>query len=413
MRKSFNLFDNKNIITLLGAYIILWLNAGNFTLIGGGIPQIVKLAFVALWLALVILENPDFLIEYFKNGWMFFLFCFIVFVSGIYVDGGYFSQYSMNLIYVLIMIAVISYFCKYGDRKQISFLLMVFIVDVVIVTVHTYIELLANPVLARAISTSAESAKELLGSEIPKGVGGYGLCYQIVLMAPFITYFFNSRKVVLPIAVICYAVLILFLFQAQITLALVMFAVLIIIGFSNGSSNRILSLALKFVSVAVSVYLILNISSILETLIEYSNKELGDRLREMLHFIKTSNASEGDIGSRVDLYKMSFDSFRQNPFFGSFGNKTYGSHSTLLDMLGAYGLVGLFGGIGMFIPFFRTRKSVSMNPHLKKTQRLFLLAFVILAFVNAVIGTETMLIIIVIVPLTLKYFSKTEGVRNI
>ena len=403
MKRSFLL----NVVHLFfGIYTVLWLNAGNFRYLGDYIPAVVKFGMVFFWIALSFIKHPSFLIDYVKLSLPLIIFTFIMLVS----FSRYTEQYQMNFIYCLIMLALFSYYFKYGTRKELKVLIIVFVIDILIVAVHTYVVLLDNPIVARAISTSATAREDLLADTIiPKGVGGYGLCYQLCCLIPMVSYFFNKKNLNIIIKFVVYAFILLLLFQAQFTLALIIYVVCIILSYSYGKKGTINLLVAKFVMVTVAVILIINLEPILESLIEISNEELAARLKEVLNLVRENDTSGSDMESRFKLYQMSLNSFGDNILIGSFGAKTYGSHSTFLDMLGAFGFIGALGYAGLLSPMFRAKKYISRNKEIKKVANLCILLLVILSIINVVTSVEIMITSLLILPLWLKYMYDGGG----
>ncbi|MBO4983386.1 MAG: hypothetical protein J6D23_04950 [Clostridia bacterium] len=390
----------------LGMYIVLWLNAGNFSYIGDYIPTVVKFGLVAIWLMLSFVQHPDFIVEYVKLSWPLLFFTFIMIVS----MSSFTQQFQMNYIYCLIMLAVTCYYYKYGTPKDIKAIILIFALDVLIVSIHTYVVVLENPIVARAISTGAALREDLLEDVVvPKGVGGYGLCYQLCCLIPIVSYFFNKKKINIIVKLIAYAFVLLLLFQAQFTLALITYVICLIISFSYGKNGTINLLIAKFVMVVVAVLLIINIEPILEYAIELSNAELATRLNEILNFIRESDTSGSDISSRLDLYQKSLNSFGSNIIIGSFGAKTYGSHSTFLDLLGAFGIIGGLGYAGLVLPMFKARNYIQRDNNIRKVATLSILVIMVLSVINVIISVEIMLTSIVILPLGLKYLYDNGG----
>lgn len=403
-----NLSAFSKIHLLLGAHIILWLNAANYSYIGDRIPAAVKFGLVGLWLLISLYKAEGFFHKYMMSALSLVFFVLLCILSKLAGYEAYFDQFFMNLIYCLIMIAVFAYYYYFGTKEEIKFLLTVFVVDVLIVSVNTYLKLLSHPELSRLLSTGAESKEASLGAEIPKGVGGYGLCYALVLLQPILTFFLNKRNAPFVVKALVYGFTMLLLFQAQFTFALIMYPILLFLSYAYGKEKQETSKIVRAFLLMVGFLLLLNISPILDSLIEISEYHLAERLKEVKAFLTEGDSSGSDMQARIRLYNRSVNMFLDSPIVGAFGRKGYGSHSTFLDMFAAYGLFGFFGYYGIIQPIRVARKGLDNNMELVKTCRISTIAFVFLSIINSILGVETMLVVIVIIPLCLRYFTMEE-----
>ena len=397
---------------LLGVHIILWLNAANYSYIGSAIPTIVKLGLVGLWFGITLLGNKRFLPRYIVVGYWFAFFAFLCVIGKMAGTGDYFDQYGMNLVYWFIMLGVFVYYFYAGTKEELRFLLIVYVLDIVIVSINTYITLLAYPELARLLSTSAEHKEEILGTEIPKGVGGYGLCYVLVLLQPLLAYYLNKKKVNLLIKIVVHSFVMLLLFQAQITLAFVAYPILLIISYTYGKKENVKILLTKLVLLALIVVLVVSLPVILGSLIEVADYHLAVRLEELRSLLTTGEMKGDDMLSRLVLYQKSSDAFFASPVWGAFGGKVYGSHSTFLDILAAFGLFGLIGYCGMLRPAWMARTIVKADKGLKKTYWLIFGTTVVLSILNPIMGSDILLATTVIIPLSYKYLTMEQSTNN-
>ena len=409
MKKWFTL---ENLHLLLGAHIVLWLNAACYGFVGDRIPSSIKLGLVALWFVISLLRNNHFFSTFAVSGYLMGIFYFMCFLSRRSEALGYFDQYGMNILYILIMIAVFSYYFYYGTQDEIKFLLIIFLVDVAIITVRTSIKLQEMPTLARIISTSSEDKSMMLGGNVPKAIGGYGLCYELVLMQPIISYTLNKYKVKFIFKGLLYGFIMLFLFQAQITLAFLMYPVMVLLCYTYGQQREGTISVVHLLLIIVTISLVVAAPTLLEMIIETAESHLAERLKEVLGFLTEDQTLGGDTQARLELYTKSLTTFADNPVWGVFGRKGYGSHSTLLDILAAYGVVGLTGYFGMFRPMQLTRKQLRTKKHVLRVVNMTYWAAIFISIVNVLIWNEIMMTLLIVVPLATKYFVNKEEVNS-
>lgn len=394
----------ENLHLLLGAHIVLWLNAACYGFVGDRIPSSIKMGLVALWVAISLLRSKHYFSTFAVTGYLMGIFYFMCFLSRRSEALGYFDQYGMNILYILIMIAVFSYYFYYGTREEIKFLLIIFLLDVAIITVRTSIKLQEMPTLARIISTSSESKMGELGGNIPKAIGGYGLCYELVLMQPILSYILNKHQTKWFIKFLIYGFILFFLFQAQITLAFLMYPVMVLLCYTHGQRNEGTISITHLLLIVATISLVVAAPALLEMIIETAESHLAERLKEVLGFLTEEQVLGGDTQARLELYTESLTTFSNNPIWGVFGRKGYGSHSTLLDMLAAYGVVGLTGYFGMFRPIKLTKKYLRNQGTPLSVIKTTHLAAIFISIVNVLVGVEIMLTLVVFVPLAAKYF---------
>ena len=397
---------------LLGANILLWLNAGTYQLIGDAIPAVVKFGLVAMWFALSILRSNGFLSQFAVVSYLLALFYLICLMSKLAGIGGYFSQYSMNFLYILIDMAILCYYYCYGTKTEIKILLIIYLLDMAVIAIRTFIMLQEAPDLVRIMSTSGEHKQAVFGESLPKGIGAYGFCYELVLLQPLLSYWFNKKNVSFVIKVLIYGVIMMFLFQAQITLALVMYPVLLLISYTYGQKDRSFKALTKLFLAIISIALIISLPTILSSLAESSEAHLSSRLDELHGLLTEQDSSGGDLQSRIVLYQKSLDGFLGSPLWGSFGDRNYGSHSTLLDMLAAYGLLGLIGYCGLLRPFNLVKRDMAEDKAAHSVMRTTLIATILLSTFNVIIvSSEMMQALLVIIPLAMQYLTDRKEVN--
>ena len=101
MKKIFTL---ENLHLLLGAHIVLWLNAACYGLINDIIPSVVKLGLVGLWFLICFVRHSKFFSTYIAAGLLLAMFVFLSYITQSSFDVGYYSQYGMNYVYILILL---------------------------------------------------------------------------------------------------------------------------------------------------------------------------------------------------------------------------------------------------------------------------------------------------------------------
>lgn len=388
-------------------FVLLWINAGNFSLVVDKVPAVIKLGTVGMWFLFTYLSGKEFIARFIKIGWPIIIFDFLLFFSKLMGHSDFYNQYCQIYIYITILTLFYSYYFFYGKRRDLELILTILAIDIVIVIIRTIAALLQNPLLARAISTSYSVALSVLGTEKPRGIGGYGLCYELVILTPFTAYLFSRDNKKKAIKYAFLAMCAIFLFQAQITMAAIMFIAIYIVSqffFSNQGKYAFLKRILIGI---LAIVIIIYSDNIISFIIPYAGSELGNRLGELRAVIQYGGSSTGDLATRFRLYKESLDAFASNPIWGSFGNKPFGNHSTLFDLLAAYGILGMVGYAGLLRPqlnatyVFRKKKMATVIV-------ITIISYLMLSIVNISVGSEIMVAFIIIVPLGLRLFDRVN-----
>lgn len=383
----------------LSCFIILWLNAGNFEYIQGFFPQAIKFGLVLLWFLITSLIYRGFLELYLSKAAPILIMIAIIMLSKSFGNVRYSNLYWMSYLYYAIIFAVFVCGFYFYDQRKNKALLLVLISDIFIVAIHTLIELTRNPILVRAMSTSVDSRTAILNGMIPIGVGGYGMCYQLVFCSMLLILLLDKKKQH-RICIYLFEMFIFYiLFSAQITLALIMQVVGVVVMLMCKTGRK--SLIWKMVFLFALAILLLNIDDILHYLIPYAGEDMAARLEELMKIREISVESSGDIATRYRLYWQSFSTFLRNPLWGDFGGDGIGCHSTFIDLFGAYGLLGIFGIIGFLRPIKLTLQHCEIGSVGNKI-RVFLFMMIVLATINVLLGSDIMLTTTVAVPLFFK-----------
>lgn len=396
--------SKRQIALYLASFILLWLNAGNFEYIGGHIPSIIKFGMVLLWIFFAM--GNESLTMYLKQIMPILVLIALVIFSRFVGRTDYYRLYFMGYMYFAVLLAIGMFYFFNGTKEEIKFLLIVFFLDFVIESVHTGYELINNPIVVRAMSTDAATQMKLLDQAIPKGIGNYSWTYQLAFVAPLIIDLLDKthKTVFRVIKYVVIVAMFLWLIQAQITLAMILFVFLTFFSMLLKRSEGNKGMGIKLALLVLGILFAVNIYNILEFLISISNVDIANRLTELLNIIRYGNAaSQSDTGSRLRLYAESLNAFLSNPVWGNFGSKPFGCHSTVLDLLAAYGICGFLGIMGLFKPLNVYRKNSNIIQF-----SIIVLFFVLLASINMVIDSAIFLVIYVILPLGYRYINYPE-----
>lgn len=314
--------------------------------------------------------------------WYFYMLLMLAF--GLYNSSGVTPIYFFTMTVVTVFpAALLNYYMQPGNSVNYLWIKRYICVLYLYVAVRTVSVLLIYPTAAKilAMGDAVAEEKNLFTS---MGCGGYGFIYSLVLI--IVPMLFSNEKsnfwriVDIAAAIICLATMI--LSQYALALIIVLGGITVMYFLPNHEESRN-QFALKIVILLGAMLLLFNIVGILTAaadMLADTTKGLSTRLYEIVDYLTTGNQGY-NMGSRTDLYGLSWGLFLKHPIFGNqwFDSTTvYGGHSAFLDQLARYGLFG-FSGYLAFIVSSRKRTSWYFD---RKAIWVEYILFVVLSFLN-------------------------------
>lgn len=238
---------------------------------------------------------------------------------------------------------LIFYIAKYCNKKFIKYLFWAIVCSYVVTAITTYVGCILYPGAARMLALPEEE----MGTEIfvmykKANIGNLTFTYSLVLLFPQIIYLVKSKIVgrVTSLSMLC--ILTICILETEYTTALLLMVMCFLLFFLPVQIKQKHIFPLFIVFVVVFLISWFFIGDLLVWLSSSINSEtMAVRLNELgTMFSNSTNYSEdGDVGSRIELYSKSVNSFFSNPLWG--GSKEVGGHSLFFDSLARYGLLGL------------------------------------------------------------------------
>ena len=249
------------------------------------------------------------------------------------------------------------------DYKKIKYFSVLILLSLIVTSITTIIGLQIYPDASRYLATVADAneTKNILYNFM--NIGGYQFVYSLVLIYPVIIYGYKRKKIHLFFLIIFAGLTLFVILYSGYTIALLLFLISTIFIFlrKNLSSRNVLIIIIfALILLAIFYRYISDFFNFLADIID--NKNIEERLRALAGGREGLEASDDN---RLDLYLLSITTFLKNPLFGAMFNSDYyhyiGGHSFILDMLGLYGLFGLFLLVFMYRfiykTFFKTYKN--------------------------------------------------------
>lgn len=266
-----------------------------------------------------------------------------------------------------------------------------------IISIYHYLK---TPDLARLMAAYRSEYKNLIIG------GGYPMAYGSVVLCTYLFYklvnkdipkkymFFSVLEILLMITVV-------YLTNSFICLLTMTLGFIICFAKSTMRGTLFIFSVIFFCILAIIVYIYLE-KILLFLLNHIQNDFIESRLQELYNEIVLDDTSF-HLDKRASLYKMSINSFLNHPIFGvgyTYGNDStlhrmngIGSHSTLLDTLGQFGIIGS-------IPFYVIILYPIYRNHRNKENSLYLITFLIMLALNPSFSTfHLVLVVYLIIPI--------------
>ena len=278
-------------------------------------------------------------------------FLALVIIVNIIQNNGFGKIMSAIQYYLMVLLFIVGHF--YRDKwKELYFIVPIVLLFLIYFNFKSAFKVMEDPTIARLLVRNDEEIYVYLR----EGIGGYSLIYpQVVCFPVLVMWVFKSykkRKFYLLIGIVWMASYILFVINANYSIAITGSVIsLIILLFYKGHSA-----ALAFVVSAglfiTLMLMILYLDSFRNMLLEFFDGTAVAKKINDLVSSSESGVAEGSINSRIVAYQRTIDSLFRYPVIGCLWFGSTGGHSALLDTFGSYGLFGgyIFCKIYFFAP---------------------------------------------------------------
>ena len=287
---------------------------------------------------------------------------------------------QLQIIILLLFVLQYIYYSK-NDIHFIKLLTIVAIICLSIWQLRTLIEYQTNPGVSRLLVKSGEVARYYAA----KGIGGYGLIYPSVfsnMALMFLLGQWKGKKRILLLVPLLIGIIL--VFSSGYLIAVIMTLASLFCWIARMFTQK------KNTAIFISIIAILMIIVVcLELLLKYSDFVLKSlegtfyhqKVKEIINALLTDE-STGKLEGRTNRYLMSIQGIFKYPFVGAkiLGmEKELGGHSTLIDMLGMYGIVSFC--------FYYAIISALRFMYKSTRNKGYVIAFIILLLLNGCLNT--------------------------
>ena len=363
---------------------------------------------IILWLGIAILYDSKTISYIFLKKWYIWTYLWIL-ILFIYFCLKH-ADFSFSYIMYIFCFGIGIYYINKNDVKAaiiISCMCIVYFLIIAFTTLKAYTFV---PGLSRILANGDKSViiKRGAGAYMTPFIAGYDAIYGFSELSVIILFCVLKKRMPKILKVILSGVaffLMIVVIKAEYLFAvMITFIGLFLVLFSviNNIKIKIITIGISLLSILVFFIFGQYICSWLAVNISINNFSI--RLKEMANLFARNSYSEGtDIGERFSLYSISILNFFEAPIFGKGTGilfKTFGNHSTILDILAKYGIVG---GVPLFIYYIYPMKNILLkfNKTNKTGYRLLLVMIGILGLINIANTRVNYALVYIVCPLLL------------
>lgn len=235
----------------------------------------------------------------------------------------------------------------YSSKKYFS---IIIIVAIAITLLTSYIGLQQYPDASRYLATVADASESRNVKYNMMNIGGYEFVYTTVLLYPLLIYAYKQGKIKFFWTIVIAIIELVFIIQTSYTTALILWMLSTMFFFFNKDFKSKNLIYVGIIAVLLFFVLWDLFSSWIDLLADnIASKDISERLHAL---------AGGQIGlensedNRLELYLRSINTFLAHPIIGSLTSGG-GGHSSILDTLARYGLMGAVIFIVLYTVIFK------------------------------------------------------------
>lgn len=316
------------------------------------------------------------------------------------VDWADFSPYQFTIVLV---VSAFVYYAKGHHVKALRFLIVVYVVYAIMISVFSIQQLQINPEISRIL---ANSDKNITSAYAGPFMANFSFVNGITLVSLFWVFNFkrthNKWMRLFSLAMIALGVYL--LICAQYSIALFLFVIFAFIVWIFNSKRRCNRSVIAFCLVFGGLILLPFVGDILLLFSDMLPPGyVARRIKSLGMMLNFDGIQQGsDLEDRLQLYKLSISTFFHNFFIGV-GGKYYGAdglaggHSQILDNFAYYGV--LFGGqFVWYLTCVYKNGAAFLQNDFRKIYRTIFVVYMIQCLLNTSYNEEMLFTIFFLVP---------------
>ena len=259
----------------------------------------------------------------------------------------------------------------------------------------------AVPLMIRYNSLREALAKQSETFDVP-GLPSYSLMHAYTLFVPVVCFYhkYTSGKWKL-IGFAALLALFFVVYSTFVTTSLIIMIVIMFFAYTYNDRQR--SLYWLFLFLTAIVLYVFYEAGLLVDLIDwiqpfFAGTPVEPKLENVRNILLEGQITGGTIVERQRLHGISWNSFLDNPFWGT---SIVGSHSSLLDRFGGMGMIAGIPFLMIFITFFNSFKKMLCSPNVRAFFTIGAIAGFMFLYEKGNWGAESWFFFMVLMPMGL------------
>jgi len=377
-------------------------------------PLLADLIAIPVW-APSLISSTIFLFLYsssFKNR-MFYWFLVYAFVLFLYVLIGKpltigigtvedEKKILIELAYILPSISIASILKDIEDDRVTS----VFIISSLIILFLSFI--FAFPIILQyqSIRNALTDSVSSNGTMGVIGLPSYSLMHAYTLLVPAMCYWVKISTTIKEklLSYVALVIICLMVYDTFVTTSLIILVCILLFSLFYKDSNNITYLFIFISFLFIILWKIGFFALIIDSIMPlFDGTPVESKLIDFKQSALGLDSENNTLEGRVDLHKISTDSFWENPIWGT---SVVGGHSALLDRFGGMGILGGLPFIMLLISFMNIMKRMYLTKIARTFFYMVIMSSLVFIYEKGLWGCENWLMMMVLAPQFILFLEK-------
>lgn len=256
-----------------------------------------------------------------------------------------YTKSIIEFLYLFSAFAIINICLYQKDYNTLFYITFAGLLIAIITSLLTIPIIIHDPNSIRAmVELANEENIKLMQLNQRSGIASYGMIHALPFIFPLMIYQIKQKSNIIQrwIFIFISSIFLFTIIKSSATTPILLSVLGIILGFTL---QKKLKSNIIMVSMWILCYILflgsnsfVNILNSIEPF--FRETAVGGKIEEFKNFI-TYGQVGGQLKGRQDLYSISWNTFLQNPIFGSFHLKDVGGHAFFVDRLANLGFIGI------------------------------------------------------------------------
>lgn len=327
------------------------------------------------------------------------------FIEGI-LEGNFSIIFFYQILRGTVLVFMGTYYLWYAKKESCRNIFISTIIMLWITSITSIFVLSTDGMASRIMATIGDSNNAYAVQMNLRNLGGFSIVYLCVALIPLIIGLIKIQKRLMWLYIPIVLSIIIYIYCAEYTTAIVISAVLLLITILKGKAAGKQS----YIYVAVVLFIIYLLRYKIADALYIIAGGTADIVANRLTFLADSIygiESDSDAQLRVDYYMRAWETFLRHPILGGVLREDLkvSGHSVILDIMAKYGMLG----IGLLVGHYKSIKKFFYDKFCESSMFFYIVlswvACIVLAVLNPV---DNAFLLFVIIPTCLKWIDSSE-----